>query len=320
MKVPRTVGALAVAVAVLTGGVALADGAEPIEVPGNAAYPESVTVGPDGALYVSSLASGGVKRVKLGAAVAEPWIAPGASGSRSTFGLYADARTNTLWVCSNDLSALGVPGPGETQGSHLLAFDMASAAKKADHKFPGGPALCNDMTVAEDGAVYVTNSLSPQILRLARGASELEVFVEDRQFQPPSGPGLDGIAFGSDGDLYVNTFNGGEFFRVAVKDGKAAGVTKLATSRPIVLPDGLRNIGGQTFLMIEGKGSLDRVSVDADKITVETIRDGLNEPTALARIGDTVWVSEGQLSHLFDVKEKGPPSLPFRIVPVHVGD
>jgi streptogramin lyase len=320
MNIISTFRSYAPVALVLASTIALADEAKPIEAPGEAAYPESITAGPDGALYVSSLASGGVRRAKPGAAKAEQWIAPGAFDSRSTFGLYADAKTNTLWVCSNDVSALGVPGPGKVQGSHLLAFDIASGTKKADYKFPGVPALCNDMTVADDGAVYVTNSLSPQILRLAPGAKELEVFIEDKQFQPPNGAGLDGIAFGSDGNLYVNTFNGGEFFRVEVKSGKAAGATKLATSRPIKLPDGLRNVGGQSFLMIEGIGSLDRVKVDGDKATVETVRDGLNEPTAFAKIGDTAWVTEGQLSHLFNPKEKGPPSLPFEIVPVHVGD
>jgi streptogramin lyase len=197
---------------------------------------------------------------------------------------------------------------------------LASGEGKADYKFPGSATLCNDMTVADDGSVYVTNSLTPQILRLAPGAKELEVFVEDKQFQPPKGAGLDGIAFGGDGNLYVNTYDGGELFRIDVKDGKAGSVTRLATPRPISFPDALRSVGGQSFLMIEGAGSLDRVTIDGDKVVIETIKDGLKGPTGLVKVGTTVWVTEGQLVHLFNPKEKGAPSLPFEVVPVRVGN
>jgi sugar lactone lactonase YvrE len=176
------------------------------------------------------------------------------------------------------------------------------------------------MTVASDGTVYVTNSLAPQILQLKPGRKALAVWVEDQQFQPPSGAGLDGIAIGGDGNIYVNTFNGGEFFRVEVKGGMPGAVTKLETSRPLKLPDGLRQLSGESFLMVEGSGSLDRVTVDGDKVTVETLKDGLKEPTAVAKVGGTAWVAEGQLSHLFGAKDNGPPHLPFEIVPVAIGN
>src|SRR5580704_16918878 len=87
-----------------------AEGLQAIEIPGDRAFMESITAGPDGILYVSSLASGGIARIKPGASKAEEWIAPAAFGSRSTFGVFADAKSNTLWVCSNDMSGLGVDG------------------------------------------------------------------------------------------------------------------------------------------------------------------------------------------------------------------
>ena len=141
-----------------------------IEVPGDRAFTESVTAGPDGTLYLSSLASGGIARVKPGASKAEAWIAPGAFGSRSTFGVFADAKSNTLWVCSNDVSSRGVAGPGSATGSHLKGFDLATGDGKISAQFPGNTNLCNDMTVASDGTVYVTNSLTPQILQLNPGS------------------------------------------------------------------------------------------------------------------------------------------------------
>jgi streptogramin lyase len=201
-----------------------------IEVPGDRAFTESITAGPDGTLYLSSLASGGIARIKPGASKAEGRVAPGAFDSRSTFGVFADAKSNTLWVCSNDVSGRGVTGPGSAIGSHLKGFDLATGEGKISAQLPKTN-LCNDMTVASDGTVYVTNSLAPQILQLKPGGKTLEVWVEDKRFQPPSGAGLDGIAIGGDSNIYVNTFNGGEFFRVEVKDGKPGAVTKLPDGR-----------------------------------------------------------------------------------------
>jgi len=296
---------------------ATADTAKPVIVPGDRAFTESITAGPDGTLYVSSLASGGVQRIKPGATTAEAWIAPGAYDTRSTFGVFADAKANTLWVCSNDVSAFGIPGPNSITGSYLVAFDLASGEGKARYKFPGEANMCNDMALTEDGTLYVTNTASPQILRLKPGATELELFVEDAKMQPTQDPGIDGIAFGSDGNIYVNTYGPGEFFRVEVKDGKAGAVTKLTPSRPLKNPDGLRQLDGQTFLMVEaGAGTLDRVTVAGDGVTIETLKDGLDEPAALIDVGGTVWVAEGKHSHLFAPKENGPPTLPFHVVPV----
>ncbi|MGH6836878.1 MAG: hypothetical protein ACREC9_15385, partial [Methylocella sp.] len=209
--------------------------------------------------------------------------------------------------------------PGRAIGSHLKGFDLSTGDGKISAQLPGKTNLCNDMTVASDGTVYVTNSLRPQILQLKPGEKALEVWVENKQFQPRSGIGLDGIAIGGDGNIYVNTFNGGDFFRVEVEDGKAGAVTKLETSRPLKLPDGLRLVSGQSFLMVEGSGSLDRVTVNGDRVTIDTIKDGLNEPTAVAKVGGTAWVTEGQLSRLFGAKDNGP-RLPFEIVPVAVGN
>jgi sugar lactone lactonase YvrE len=158
------------------------------------------------------------------------------------------------------------------------------------------------MVVGPDGSLYVTNSLAPQILKLKPGSDQLEVWLESSDFeQPPQGaPGLDGIAFGSDGNLYVNTFATGNFFRVEVKDGTAGKVTKLKPSRALQFPDGLRSVGPQTFVMAEGGGSVDRVTVSGDNVDVETIKDGIAGPTSVVLAGQTLWVSEGQLPHLFE--------------------
>ncbi len=306
----------------LTGGLTTvlsacsSERAKIIELPGDRAYPESVAAAADGMLYVSSLASGGVWRIEPNSAKAEPWIALGAFDTRSTFGVLVDEKKGLLWVCSNDMSGRGVPGPGAALGSNLKAFDLASGAGKVSVPLAGSGNLCNDMAVGGDGSIFVTNSLKPQILRLKPGASTFEVFVESPTFeQPKEGAGLDGIAFGGDGNLYVNNFTSGGFYRVDVEDEAAGAVTRLSTSRPLKFPDGLRPVGDGSFVMAEGGRTVDHVTIKGDDVKIETLKDGLAGPTGVALVGDTLWATEGQLPHLFDPKTR-PPTLPFRIVGV----
>ena len=58
-----------------------------IDLPGDRVFPENLTSTKTGTLYVGSLGSGGIIRIKPHSAKAELWIKPGAFGSRSIFGV-----------------------------------------------------------------------------------------------------------------------------------------------------------------------------------------------------------------------------------------
>ncbi len=309
-----------IAAAALTAGWGVTALAAPqsVTLPGKQAYPESVTSTSDGTLYVGSFATGGVARVRPGQSQAESWIKPGAFDTRSTLGVLADERSKTLWVCSNDLSAMGVPGPSSVTGSELKGFDLATGQGKLSARLPGPHTFCNDIAVGSDGSVYVTNTAAPQILRLRPGEKQLQVWATDPAFNPPAkGGGLDGLSFGPDGNLYVDTFTKAELFRVEVKDGNAGTITKLQPSRPLTLTDALRPDPKGGFLMIEGSGKLDHLTIDGDKATVRTLKDGYTGPTGVTPVGNTAWVSEGQLSYLLDPANKGQsPHLPFKLYAV----
>src|SRR6266849_6291147 len=85
---------------------------ESIPVPGKKAFPESITSTADGALFVGRLGDGGIVRVEPRTAESTVFVQPGAAGSRSILGVFADEASTTLWACSNDLSALGGPATG----------------------------------------------------------------------------------------------------------------------------------------------------------------------------------------------------------------
>ena len=105
--------AAAIVLALGTAGMARAETA-PVGVP-DKSFPESVTSTSDGTLYVGSFNHGGVTKISGGKA--EQLVKPGAADSRSTLGVLADEKSGTLYVCSNDISAMGVAGPSDVKGA-----------------------------------------------------------------------------------------------------------------------------------------------------------------------------------------------------------
>jgi hypothetical protein len=302
---------LALMLGVTFGGVAGAQTA-PVGVP-DKSFPESVTSTKDGTLYAGSFNLGGVTKVAPGGK-AEQFIKPGAGGSRSVLGVLADEKSNTLYVCSNDITGFGVPGPGDTKGAWLKTFDLTSGAPKGSFALTE-KSLCNDIAVGPDGTAYISDSLTPVVYSLKPGGTALEVWATDPMLGPAKdGVGLDGIAFGSDGNLYVTTFIPAALFRIAVKDGRAGAITALKTSRPLDHADAMRAFG-DSLLLIEGAGRLDKVTVKGDDAQIETIQDGFAEPVSVTQVGNTGWVAEGKLSYIIgDNKTKDPG--PFTIKPV----
>ena len=296
---------------VAVGGAPLAQAAT-IELSGGQVYPESLSATADGTLYIGSAGSGGVLRVAPGAAKAEQWLAPAAFGSRSILGVFADEHRGLLWVCSDDLSSSKIASPGSGPTA-LKGFELKSGAGKVSVALPGNDPFCNDIAIAADGAVYVSESTNGRVLKLSADLKSFVVWAADKQLLD-----IDGIAFGADGNLYANTYAGNGLFRIDVKGATAGNIVKLATPRALFHPDGMRSESGNTFLMVEGSGKLDRISVKGDTVDLQILSESLLEPAAVARIGAVAWVAETQISVLFDDKHVMVPKLPFRIVGVPV--
>lgn len=298
-------------------GIAFSGGARaqtaPVGLP-DKSFPESVTSTSDGTFYAGSFNLGGVVKVKAGGKP-EHLIKPGADGSRSVLGVLADEKRGLLYVCSNDITGFGVPGPSDTKGAWLKVFDLGSGAPKGSYQLPNPKALCNDIAVGSDGTAYISDSFTPSVYSVKPGGTALDVFVTDPALTPAKdGVGLDGIAVGADGNLYVTTFIPAALFKIAVKDGKAGAVTPLKTSRPIDHADAMRAFGDE-LLLIEGNGKLDKVTVKGDAAEIETLKDGLAEPVSVTVVGNTGWVAEGKLSHIIgENKEKDPGA--FALQPV----
>jgi len=117
--------------------------------------------------------------------------------------------------------------------------------------------------------------------------------------------------------LYADYDRHPHLFKVAMADGRAGEVTALQTSRKLTLPDSLRTYGNDTFLMIEGGGSLNLVTVKGETAEISTIKAGFGGPVSVTQVGSIAWVAEGQLDHLLDPEmKKQPPKLPFHLYAV----
>jgi sugar lactone lactonase YvrE len=275
-------------------------------------FPESITSTQDGTVFVGSV-KGIVYRAAPCAAEAHAWITHSeANGILTILGVLADESSNTLWLCS-------VPnffGPERSQGlSSLKAFDLQTATLKASYDFPAPASVCNDLTIAVDGAAYVADTSNGRILRLEPGATALAVWGAD-----PTLVGIDGLAFSSDGTLYVNNVRTNQLIRVAINaDGSMGTLTPQQLSHELGGPDGMRLIDGNRFIQAEGTaGRLGIVSVENDSANLTVLRDDLESSPGATVVGNTAYVIESNIQYLLapELKGKEPPAFMLYAVPL----
>ena len=158
----RLTAASACVLALLCGSRAVH--AADVVVPGTTDFPESMTATSDGTLFFSSLAGGRIFRAPPGEAEASEFIKQGSNGLASAIGVLADDKSNTLYVCSSDLSFAGINIPTGATPTAVKTFDLKTGAAKGSFPFPastlpGQKPFCNDIAVGPDGTAYMTNFL-----------------------------------------------------------------------------------------------------------------------------------------------------------------
>jgi sugar lactone lactonase YvrE len=288
-------GTLSAAALVGTAGAA---SAQQILINDTRVFPESLTSTADGTIIIGSMDHGTIYRAAPGAAKAEPWFAGGSGTLGRVLGVLANEADNTLWVCTDDTDPKG-------NATELRAFDLKTAAAKGSYPFDGG-GFCNDIDIARNGTLYVTDTRGGRILARKPGASTLTVWAAD-----PKWVGIDGIAMLSNGAVLFNNVRQNQLVRVDVKpDGTAGASTLLELSQPIDGPDGMRTLPDGRIILAENRsGKIDIVIVDGDKAKVETIKDGFKfTPTAVTAVGNTAWALEAKFAYRNDpaLKDKDP--------------
>jgi len=269
-------------------------------------YPESMSSGTDGTVYIGSM-KGIVFRARPGSAKATAWIKPTrANGILTLLGVLVDAPRHTLWLCS-DPGALA--SPPVTGTASLMAFDLATGRARGQYPFPAPASICNDISVAPNGDVYASDTPNGRILRLAKGAKSLTVIAVDPRLK-----GIDGLVFGGNGVLYVNNVTTNQLLIVDLRpDGSLGPITPMQLSQPVAGPDGFRFIGGNHFLLAEGNaGRIDLVTISGIHADIKVLREGLQSPPAVTRVGDTAYALEGKIRYLISPALKGKDPGPFK--------
>ncbi|HTY49872.1 MAG TPA: hypothetical protein VMB48_09295 [Steroidobacteraceae bacterium] len=303
--------ALGLAAAATAAQAALPD---TITINGERVFPESMTSSRDGSVFFGSIGNHMVYRAAPGSATAEPWVKPGTDGLQATFGVFADDRSDTLYVCSN--GAFGPPRPGSSPApTSLYLFDLETGATKAHYPFPTPGAFCNDIATTPDGTAYATDTNNMLVVRLTKGGDGLEVWAGADGSLGPKGGVLDGVSV-LGGRLIVNELAASKLFSIPIgRDGAAGRPVEITLDRPISRPDGMRSFGRHSVLIIEGGdgGKLERVDFDGDSGKVTLIRRGYPDgPVAVTVVGTTAYVVQSQLAAMMRRPGAGAPATPLK--------
>src|SRR6185436_17487850 len=209
--------------------------------------PESLAAAPDGTLIVGSASSPYVYKIKPGSTTPEVFIDASSEGQNSIFlGQLIDG--GTVWSC------ILTPVPGTTPAqrhSALIGSDLSSGARKLRWNLPGDNSTCNDMAVGPDKALYISDTANAKIFRLAPGAQNAELWLDNRLLT-----GIDGLTF-FNGVLYYNSVFFNNLYRVPVDaSGKAGTPVQIWMDAPVKGIDGMRIANGKIVQAENGSGKI----------------------------------------------------------------
>ena len=156
------------------------------------------------------------------------------------------------------------PQPGEVGTARLTQLDLASGRVLASHALGGG-VLLNDLAIAADGSIYVTESRAGQVYRLLPRSAGLEAVVPPNALEGPNG-----IVALANGDLLVADFHG--LWRIASPSAPQPAVHRLVTPNGVYLGgfDGLARAGDRVIGVqnLVGRARIWSLTLDADAAAV----------------------------------------------------
>ncbi|HMI54205.1 MAG TPA: c-type cytochrome [Candidatus Saccharimonadales bacterium] len=99
-----------------------------LSIPGEKIYPESLTSTTDGRVFIGTITARTIFVVKPGESAAIPWIQPDKETTLGVYGVFADARSNTLWACFSPFPGSHEPAPQAP--SVLKSFDLKNGSSQ----------------------------------------------------------------------------------------------------------------------------------------------------------------------------------------------
>ncbi|HUQ02921.1 MAG TPA: hypothetical protein VM261_10520 [Kofleriaceae bacterium] len=238
--------------------------------------PEGIAVDSrTGTFYVGSLRKRTVLAIDGAGAVTT--FADSEDGLVAVLGMKVDEARDLLWVATWKSPSHEGAGEGDSGESAVVAFQIADRTVARRVRLPDdGEHLPNDLALAADGTVYVTDSIGGGVYRIPADKDVLETLVAPGTLSYPNG-----IALAADGALFVGHALG--LSRVEVATGALEPVDAPAG---VILGgiDGLLRDGNRLVAVQNGigQGRLVAFALDAAGTHVTGMTVLENDPDALA--------------------------------------
>jgi sugar lactone lactonase YvrE len=114
------------------------------------------------------------------------------SGLWSVMGMKVDAPRRTLWVCSAAVPEMQGFQKDDEGRSGVFSFDLKTGRRLQQLILPNQPQphVLGDLTISSSGEIYLSDSRSPAIYKIAPEKNELELFLASDLLRSPQGLAL----------------------------------------------------------------------------------------------------------------------------------
>jgi sugar lactone lactonase YvrE len=201
--------------------------------------PEGIAYDPQtGATYVSSTWQRRIVRIARDGAQSD-FTPRDSNALYGIIGMHVDAERRRLWAAHSSAgAAMPIRDDSSNGSSGLALFDLQSGRMLRNLLLTdGAPHFLNDLDIARDGSLYISDTMSGIVYRVGPNGAALEPFLT----LPDEGRG-NGVALSEDErTLYVANARGGAFhIDIATRRATAIG-----------LPEGVR-IGADGLYLYDG--------------------------------------------------------------------
>lgn len=279
-------------------------------------YPEGTAFYPEGnVFFVSSTRTGTIGAVS---AEGKYKVFYADSSLKSSFGMKVDGKQHKLWVCTGDPNYSQYSSVSTYQKLiRLISIDLRTGRKMDDidlSELSPGRHFLNDLTLDNNGNVYLTDSFSPNIYKVdAKGHAT--VFAQSDLFKSVD-IGLNGIAWNPKGFLIVVHNSNGKLYKVDLRDPKQ--ITEVKVNTFFIGGDGLLWDNQGRLVVVQNKGVNKAYQLTSDDnwrsaqiAGATSAADRFKQPTTATMQGPNVYVLNSKLDELSHPTM--PPSKEFSL-------
>jgi streptogramin lyase len=242
------------------------------------------------------------------------FITPGQDGFKEGLGLKVDEKRRWLW-------ALSVYREAKNFHSAIYAFELSTGKTMQQYHIQDTlPHLFNDLVIAPDGNVFITDTYFTAVYKLNPVAEQLELFIQSPLLRYPNG-----LDFGNN-KLYIATYRNG----IVSLDTTTKEIKKIAGVADTTIALGLDGLVFYNNSLIGVYNTGDpsskncviqyQLSVNGDEVVSETILDQGNplfaDPTTAALFNNNLYVIANSHLDVFNRNNTSTKGIENRLRPV----